>query len=429
MQNPLAIRDLLRYIPLFRGATFVIKLNGELITQTDQLANVIVDVALLQQLGIRPIMVHGAGHQMANLFELSKLRSENGPGGWIITGEQMELIKQTCSLATLELTRLFSNIAQTVAPIRLFTGNTVRAKRRGVISGIDHCLSGEVDQVDTATISAVQSEGLLPIISPLASDKNGSLLFLGADELATQVAISLKAQKLIFLVNADGVFVQRKLISQLTVEEAKELSKEGGFVSGSMLRKLRQGTDACQKGVDRVHFINGKRDGVLLQELFSRDGIGTMIHRDVYANIRPAEPKDVQPIMELTDQEASEGRLVHHGIEEVQRELGSYFVYEKDSQVIGCCRLVCWPESQMAEIRHLVVDDSYRRQGVAANLVERLEQEARQRGMRQIFALTTRAESWFVNRNFEVGSPDLLPPERRGAYDHTRNSKVMVKSL
>lgn len=429
MENPLLLREALRYIPIFRGSIFVIKISGELIERDDLLANTIVDIALLQTLGIKPVLIHGADQQINSLLGAAGRKRKRTKAVEVTEPELMEIIKQACAMTTLKVIAQLSKVGQTVAPMKAFSGNLVRAKRKGVLEGVDYQLSGEVDSVDVDTLKKVLEGNLVPVISPLAISSQGEILYLVADEIAAEIAIRLAARKLIFMINVDGIFVKGELLRQQTLKEAIELVQETSFVSGDILSKFQEGIRVCRAGVPRIHFINGKRDGSLLLEIFSRDGSGTMIYRDTYANIRPARPSDIQRIMQMAEMPIREKRLIRRTVEELQEALPQFIVYEKDDQVIACCRLMIWPEEQCGEIAHLVVDENYRHQGIAVQLIEYLEDRARKQRLQIVFALTTRAESWFLNRKFSEGNPDILPQDRKRLYDRTRRSKVMVKKL
>jgi len=429
MGNSLILREVLRYVPMFRGSIFVIKISGELIEQDDLFANTIVDIALLQALGIKLVLVHGASQQINSLLEATGHKTKKTQAVEVTDPELMEVVKRACAMTTLKVVAQLSKVSQTISSIKTFNGNVVRSKRKGILGGVDHQLTGEVDFIDVDTLTKVLESNLMPVISPLAINSQGETLYLVADEIAAGIAIKLAAKKLIFMTEVDGIFVQGSMLRQQTLEEATKLVQETSFVSGDILFKLQKSIEVCQAGVSRVHFINGKRDGSLLLEIFSRDGSGTMIYGDTYTNIRSALPSDIQRIMEMAEMSVREERLVGRTAKDIQKILDQFIVYEKDDQVIGCCHLRTWPEEQCAEIAHLVVDENYRHQGIATQLIEYLEDKTKKQGLKMIFALTTRAESWFVNRQFREGSPDVLPADRKKVYDYTRNSKVMVKNL
>ncbi|NUM25767.1 MAG: amino-acid N-acetyltransferase [Candidatus Buchananbacteria bacterium] len=429
MENPLVLREVLRYIPMYRGTVFVVKVSGRLIADTQAFANIIVDAALLAALGIRPVLVYGANSQIESAVAATGGKIKLHQGYMVIEPAHASAVRQACALTTLEVTESLTRVSQSRAPLRVLSGNFITARRKGVIDGFDFQLIGELETLDVAGLTDLIQSGVMPIISSLATSKSGEMLYVFPDELAAEVAIRLGAKKLVYLMEGNGIFARQELIRQLTPHEAGELVNTG-LVRGTTLIKLKQAIRACEQGVPRVHLINGHRDGSLLVEMFSRDGSGTMVYNDVYADIRQATLSDIQRIMEMAAEPVSQGRLIHRTVEQVQAVIEQFYVYEKDGQVIGCCQLVPWPEHRSAEIAHLVVDPQYRHHHIAILLVEYLEREAVKSGrIGMVFALTTRSESWFINRGYQLGNPDLLPPAKRQTYDKTRNSKVLVKHL
>lgn len=423
MENPLLLREALQYIPKFRGSACVIHVSGDLVARRDAITGIATDVALLHALGIKPIIVHDADAQIDQV--LGKAGRSN-PQGDIVRHDDGDLVKQAAAATNLEVVSRLSNIAHTIEPLNVFTGNVVRAKKRGTIRGVDHEMAGEVDAVDTATILRVQEIGLIPVISPIALDALGNVLHLNAREAATAIAIALRAGKLIFMAKEDDVVRAGDVARQFAVEDATNALKDGSVPSSPV---FKLGVHACLKGVARAHIIDGSTDGSLLLEIFSRDGIGTMIYHDVYANVRAARIDDVHRIIELGELPTQEQRIVNRTIQEIEDHIGNYVVYEMDDQVVGCCRFTMWPEDRCGEISHLVVDDEYRRRGVAIDLLGYIETHARKQGLTSIIALTTRAETWFYNRGFEESNAQALPESRRLALDPARNSKILLKAL
>lgn len=426
MKYPLALREALHYIPLFRDKIFVIKMSGELI-KSDEFGKIIMDIALLQTLGIHPVIIHGidaaAKDLLPNVDGIGHEKSD------VINDDRLNKLKPVCTMITIDILSRLSEVSQTIVPIRACTGTFIRAKRKGVINGINQQLLGEVDTIDVEIIGKLLKEGAIPVISPLATTAQGELLYLPADELAAEVAIWISAAKLLFMTGIDGIFIEKEMLSQLPLEQAIKLAAEEKFVSGEVLFKLKQAIKACQRGIPRVHFLNGWRDGSLLQEIFSRDGNGTMLYNDIYLNIRPAELDDVARIIEMAEVPIQEEKIIHRTADEIRGQINEYLVYEKDGQAIGCCRLHYWQTEKALEFSHLVIDQEYRHRGIAAQLLEYCEKEGRKKGMERIFALTTRAESWFVNRGFQLQAISTLPDAKRKTYDRSRHSKIMGKSL
>lgn len=426
MKDPLGLRTILHYLPLYKGRIFVIKISGTLVQSPAEFAKIAIDIALMQTLGVSIIVVHGINDDTKKLLASSSGIAKRPTDA--ITDELMEKLKPICTSITAEILSKFSQVDHAVSDIRACVGTFVKAKRKGVIDGIDQKRLGEVDSIDIDGVKRLITSGFIPTFSPLATTRQGELLYIPADELAAEIAIQMSAVKLIYLTGVKGIYANGNLISQLSVPEAQEFA-QGSLISGDVLFKLEKGINACQKGVSRIHFLDGWQDGALLLEILSRDGCGSMLYGDTYINIRSAELDDVDRIMVITDIPAQEQALICRTVEEIRQHIGEYFVYEKDGFVIGCCRVHAWPNEQIGEFSHLVVAAEYRHQGIAMKLLELSEEHFRQQGLARIFALTTRTESWFVNRGFREQDIKYLPEEKRQAYNAQRKSKVMGKSL
>lgn len=426
MENPLVLRAALQYISMFQGSTFVIKINGDLVK--NDFLGIAQDIALLHALGIKVVVVFGCQQQIEAAIQVNygKKKTVEKSGYWVTDPEMLEVIKGICTTIQLEIVATLTSIAPTAD---IFTGNVIRAKRRGVVDGTDFQLTGEVDTIKSKTLQTALDNDMITVISPLATNKQGEILHLMSDEVATSLTIGLRAKKLIFMTSVDGIYVHSELIRQIEVDKMAELVNNTRFVSGNILFKAQMAIRACQQGIPRTHIINGKRDGALLLETFSRDGIGTLIYSDTYAEIRPALPDDIPSLVAMAKPYVAEGTVINKTVAELTEVLDEIMVFEKDHGIVGCCRLTTFEKNSSCEISYLVVDQSCRHQNIATKLLEFAENKGRDRGLSHIFALTTRAESWFVNRQFRKVDKDMLPASRRETYDENRRSKVMLKQL
>lgn len=427
MESPLSLRAAIGIIPMYKGSTFVIKINGDLIE--NNFSSIAEDIALLHAVGIKIVILFGCQQQIQKAIRTTKNKNHSlKEDGYMVTSpEILKSIKGICTAVQLEIVAGLTKVAPKT---NCFTGNIVRAKKRGVVSGVDFQLTGEVDIVNSQLLQQMLDQDMITVISPLATDQQGEILHLMSDEVAAQVAISIGARKLIFMTNVDGIYVHSELIRHIKAEDVKELlADDERLISGNILFKVNTAIRACNQGIPRVHIINGKQDGALLSEIFSRDGIGTLIYSDAYAQIRSATTDDIPTLVNMAKPYTEEGTVIKKTIAELAEVIDEILIFEKDQIILGCCILTVFKDDNCSEISYLAVDQSCHHQGIATKLLKFAEEKSLDLGLRYIFALTTKAESWFVNLQFREGSTDILPNSRREAYDKTRRSKVMAKEL
>ena len=198
-----------------------------------------------------------------------------------------------------------------------------------------------------------------------------------------------------------------------------------------LLSKLDHAARACRQGVARVHLLNGLRDEALLSEIFSQEGIGTMVYSNEYQQIRRVFKKDVRAVMTLIRQSVDSEELVKRTRADILTHLDDYWVLEIDRNLVGCVALPLYPEQRSAELACLYVHKDQEGQGYGRKLMAFAEQLAVEKGAQQMLALSTQAFNYFQQKGgYTETSPDILPPDRRKKYDAgARNSKVMVKPL
>jgi amino-acid N-acetyltransferase len=421
------------YIHKFRGKTFVIAFGGEVVSE-GQFVALAHDLNLLNSLGVRLVLVHGARPQIEE--ELTERGAEiRYVNGLRVTDEAaLKCVKEAAGTVRVDIEALLSmglaNSPMAGADIRVGSGNFVTAKPMGVRNGIDLMHTGEVRKIDATGIRRRLDQNDMVLLSPLGYSPTGEVFNLSLEDVATATAIALDADKLIFLMNTSGVTDDSgELLRSLTTQEAeaalarpKELMEDVDFYLPCAIR-------ACRNGVSRVHLISRHVDGALLQELFTHEGIGTMVAEDMLETLRPATIDDVGGLLALIEPLEAEGTLVRRSRERLEMEIGRFTVLEYDGLIIGCAALYPFPEEQAAELACMAVNRDYRGAGRGEALLEYMQVEALGKGFRKLFVLTTRTAHWFVERGFTEAGVETLPKAKQGLYNYQRRSKVFVKTL
>lgn len=421
------------YIHGFRGKTFVIAFGGELVADGGfvQLAH---DVNLLNSLGVRLVLVHGVRPQVeARLTENgATLHYVNGLR--VTDAAALACVKEAAGTVRVEIEALLSlgiaNTPMAGAGIRVASGNFVTARPLGVIDGVDLLHTGEVRKIDAAGIRKRLDAHDIVLLSPIGYSPTGEVFNLTLEDVATQAATELAADKLIFLMDTDGVPARGRAIhSTLTVSEARQILARQRRLPEDVAYYLPCAITACTQGVKRAHLIGRKRDGALLTELFTREGVGTMITPTPLETLRPATINDVGGILGLIEPLERAGVLVRRSRERLEMEIDRFIVLESDGVIAGCVALYPFPEEAAAEMACLVVGEDFRGRGYGDRLLAAAEAAGRRAGLKRLFVLTTRTEHWFEERGFVERSLDTLPREKQALYNYKRRSKVLDKPL
>ncbi len=421
------------YIHAHRGKTFVVMFGGEALLDP-AFPHLIHDIALLHGLGIRLVLVHGLRPQIEMRLNDKGIVCRYHPNGLRITDARaLECVKEAAGVARVEIEALFSlGVAESpMAGLRLSTtsGNFVLAKPVGVVDGIDLQHTGEVRGVKSEAIHAQLDTGSIVVLSPLGYSPTGEVFNLRAEEIATAVAGALKADKLLILTESPcQVQNTSKTLPYLTDNEATELLAQGAFAP-DIADHVRAAVSATGQGVDRVHLIDRHIDGALLLELFTREGVGTLISAAPFEQLRPARLEDIAGILELIEPLEQEGILVKRPREKLEMEIGDFIVIERDGLVIGCAALHPFPQQHTGELACLALHPEYRGQQRGLRLLNHIENQARQLGLKSLFLLTTRTTHWFLEKGFQLTDFASLPLQRRQCLNYKRNSKVLIKWL
>jgi amino-acid N-acetyltransferase len=430
------------YINAYRGKVFVILLPGEAISH-DNFWNIANDITLLNSLGVKLVLCFGARSQVDAALVKAGITTQTAN---IITHlvhskvrvtdiATLDVIKQVVGKLRIDIEAAFSmgliNSPMHGADLTLASGNFIVARPFGIHDGIDFGLTGEVRKVEVDAIRKQLDNGNIVLMSSLGYSPTGEVFNLTVEDVASATAIALKADKLLIYGNEAGILDQDgERISKLSADEAQALIKQKIAQSGidDELRNLELGVKACNATVKRSQVISYEDDGALLIELFTRDGIGTLITQELYEQLRPATIKDVGGILELIEPLEQEGVLVHRSRERLEAEIDQFSVISRDGTIIACAAL--YPQdSNTGELACLATHPEYRNHNRGQMLLEQIEKNARKLGLSKLFVLTTKSPHWFVERGFVPSEVDALPEKKKSLYNYQRNSKIFVKPL
>lgn len=424
--KPTDLRGILQYIPRFREKTFVLSIDGAIVTG-ENFANILLDIAVLRSLNIRVVIVHGASAQIQALAAEQGVKPSNIDGAGITDAETLKLALTAANRLTHEILEgLASN------DLRAVSTNGIVAHPLGILHGVDHLFTGKVERVDTELFVSLLNQGIVPVVPPLGFDGDGKTYRVNSDHVAVSLAEALKAIKLIYITTADGLFHQGQLIRQVLVGDLDQvLANKRGDIMPEMLSKAIHAAAACRAGVPRVHIINGLVDEGLLAEVFSNEGIGTLIYANEYQQIRRVMKKDLRNLMILTKNSVANEELIKRTRTSLEKQLGDYYIFEIDKNPVACIALHVYPEQNKGEMGYLFVSPSHENQGIGRKLIQFVEAKARELGLAELLALSTQAFNYLISKGgFVEGTPDDLPPARREKYDQSgRKSKVLIKKF
>ena len=420
------LRGILQYIPQFREKTFILAIDGAIVTD-ENFATLLLDVAVLRSLNIRVVLVHGASAQIKLLGEEQNVKPSDIDGAGITDANTLKLALTAANRLTHEILEGLST-----NDLRGVSTNAIIAHPMGIIQGVDHLFTGKVERVDTDMLQTLLAQGVIPVIPPLGFDGDGHTYRVNSDGVAVAVAEALKAVKLIFITAQDGIFVQGRLMRQIPVADLESvLALQKNDIPTELQSKAIHAVAACKAGVPRVHVINGKVEEGLLAEVFSNEGIGTLIYANDYQQIRRAIKKDVRAIQSLTKKSVESDELVKRTRAVIEKSLGDYYIFEIDKNPVACVALHVYADQKKGELACLYVNPIHENRGIGRKLIAFVENKAREAGLSELITLSTQAFTYFQSKGgFAEGSPDDLPPGRREKYEQSgRKSKVLVKKL
>ncbi len=421
------------YIHAHRGRTFVIMLPGEAL-DGDNFSNIVSDIALLNSLGVRLVLVFGARSQITQRLNDRKITYTFENGLRVTDRKGLSVVVDAIGSLRVRIEAQLSmglvNSPMYGSRIRVISGNFVTARPIGVVNGVDFQHTGEVRRVDRTGINQQLDDNYLVLLPSMGYSPTGEVFNIPVEEVATKTAVALKAEKLILFSSAEGLKdLTGELLHTLRPFEARVHLTDDMSLEDKRL--LTAALDACDGGVLRSHIIGHHNDGSLLQEMFTRDGLGTLITRDIdaYEQMRQASVEDVGGVLNLIKPLEDQGVLVRRSRKQLERDINRFTVIVRDGMIIGCASLYAFPENESAELACLVIHPDYRRGNRGDSLLEAIENQARQQGHQSLFVLTTRTAHWFIERGFVPCKIKDLPEERQAAYSRPRNSKVFIKNM
>ncbi len=435
-------RSVAPYIHMHRGKTFVVGIAGEAIA-AGKLPNLAQDLALIQSMGVKVVLVHGFRPQVNEQLK-AKGHTPLYSHGMRITDEiALDCAQEAAGQLRYEIEAAFSqglpNTPMAGATVRVISGNFITARPVGIVDGVDFQHSGLVRKVDIAGIMQTLQSGSMVLLSPFGFSPTGEAFNLTMEEVATSVAIALQADKLLFVSEVPGIRIRpgepegddNPIDTELPLDAAEKLLAGLPMANepSDIAFYLQHCVKACKSGVERSHILPFAVDGALLLEVYMHDGIGTMVVDEKLESLREATHEDVGGILQLIEPFENDGTLVKRDRTEIERDVEQYTVIEHDGIIFACAALHAYPEKKTGEMAALTVSPQSQGQGDGEKVLKRIEQRARSKGLESIFVLTTRTMHWFIKRGFVPADLDWLPEERKRAYNWNRASKVLVKKL
>jgi amino-acid N-acetyltransferase len=418
-------RSVAPYINAFRGRTFVIAFGGEVVAD-GKFIGLTHDFNLLASLGIRLVLVHGARPQIEQHLAKSNIADSYHQGIRLTDAQTMQCVKEAVGRVRVEIEALLSmglpNSPMANADIRIAGGN--------FITGIDLMHTGSVRKVDVAALNDRMEFGEVVLLSPLGYSPTGEVFNVTLEDVATATAIALDADKLIFLMDTDGVHDKKgKLLKELTVAQAQDILRPKRKLADDVNLFLPCAVRACEAGVARTHLISRHTDGAVLQELFSDEGIGTMVVESTLNTLRDASIEDIGGILELLRPLEENGVLVRRSRELLEQEIDRFVVLEHDHRIVGCAALYPFPDEAAAELAGLAVEMQSRNHGYGEVILNHMISVAKSQGIKKLFVLTTRTAHWFIERGFSEADVSALPAQKKSLYNYQRKSKVFVRKI
>ena len=430
------LRHSVPYINAHHGKTFVILLTGAVL-KSDNYSSIISDIGLLYSLGIKLVIVNGARNQIDVSLKNHNITPKYHKNTRITDSATLDVIKQVTGLLQLNITASLSmslnNTPLQGAHISVVSGNFVIAQPLGVDDGVDYCHTGKIRRINNEAIEEQLERGSIVLLGPVGVSVTGESFNLASEDVAAEVAIRLKADKLISFCAEQGVLDENgRVITDLYPIDADNYvnnKEQQGKHLSSEARFLRAASKACRCGVRRSHLVSYLVDGSILQELFSRDGIGTQVSMEHSEQIRSATINDIGGILELIRPLEEQGVLVKRSREQLEMEIDKFTIIERDNMTIGCAALYPYLEEKMGEMACVVIHPDYRNSSRGDLLIEKIMESANNLGLEKIFVLTTRSIHWFREKGFNPADVDDLPIKKKQLYNYQRNSKILMFNI
>ncbi len=425
--KPTDLRGILQYVPRFQGQIFVIAIDGAIVAD-ENFSNLLVDIAVLRSLGIKIVLVHGIGQQIVELSTSRKIPISNADGTGLTDAATLDLAIRASSRVSHAFVEGLTQNA-----LKCATTNAVRALPVGIIKGVDQQLTGKVERIDRDFLSELIEKQIVPILSPIGFGPDGKSLRVNSDLLAAELAEALHATKIIYLAPQVGLEIDGTVRRDISIDALRKLLQdEPARIAPESLSKAQHAVKAIETGTPRVHILDGRVFDSLLNEIFSSDGVGSLVYGNDYQQIRQARKSDVRLIYNLTRAAVKREELIHRTQQAIEKNIDQFFVFEIDENIIAVVTLYFYPNKpQMAEVGSLYVMPFYHNRGIGKKMVEYACLQAKERGAKTVIALSTQSFGFFTNvLNFAESAKDILPEARLKLYDESgRNAKVLVKPL
>jgi amino-acid N-acetyltransferase len=414
-------------VPRFQGQIFVIAIDGSIVAD-ENFGNLLVDIAVLRSLGIKVVLVHGIGHQLLELSALRNIPVTNSDGTGVTDAATLDLaIRASSRVGHIIMEGL------TGSALKAVITNAVRAVPVGIIKGIDQQFTGKVDRIDKELLTALIERQVVPLVSPVAFGPDGRSLRVNSDLLAAEMAEALQATKIIYLAPSPGLEIDGGVEHEISVDALRTLlSEHPEKIAESSRSKAAHAVKAIETGTPRVHIVDGRVFDGLLNEIFSNEGVGSLVYGNDYQQIRKATRRDARLVYNLTRNAVKREELLHRTQQAIEKNIDQFFVFEVDEAIVACVTLWFYPDQpETAEVGSLYVMPFYHNRGIGKKMVEFACLQAKERGAKRVIALSTQSFGFFSNVcGFEESTKDILPEARLKLYEENgRNAKVLVKAI
>ncbi len=425
--KPVDLRGILKYVPQYRNKTFVIALDG-IITESENFSNILLDVAVLCSLNIRVVLVHGVSAQIQKIADTMDGFKPSDLDGNRVTDDQ------TLKVALIAANRCTHKILEGLSTVdlRAVTCNGIISHPMGIIHGVDHLYTGKVERVDVEMFKTLLRDAIIPVAPPLGFDGEGNTYRVNSDNVACALGIQLQAEKVIFVTAHDGLYCKEEMIGSIQAQDLREkISSLPDAFRTEQISKAQHAIQACQQGVPRVHLINGLVNEALITEIFSNEGVGTLIYANEYQQIRRANRRDIRTIMVLIQQAIETEELSMRTYQDVEAQIEDYYLFEIDGHAVGCVALHLSEDKSCGELACLFVTCHHENMGIGRKLIRFIEQRARALKLKKMIVLSTQTYTYFKSKGgFVEGSEADLSPERLKQYHKSgRRSRILVKHL
>jgi amino-acid N-acetyltransferase len=425
--KPTDLRGILKYVPRFQGQIFIIALDGSIVAD-ENFGNLLVDIAVLRSLAIKVVLVHGISHQIKELSEMRNITISNSDGTGLTDAATLDLAIRASSRVSHALVEGLTQNA-----LKCATTNAVRALPVGILKGIDQQFTGKVERIDKEFLTELIERQAVPVVSPVAFGPDGKSLRVNSDLLAAELAEALRATKIIYLTPALGLLIDGEIRREISIDALRKIVQEQPErIADSAFSKAVHAIKAIENGTPRVHILDGRIFDGLLNEIFSNEGVGSLVYGNDYAQIRKAKKSDVRMIYNLTRAAVRREELIFRSQQAIEKNIEQFFVFEIDENIIACVTLYFFPgKPQMAEVGSLYVMPFYHNRGIGKKMVDYACMIAKERGASTVLALSTQSFGFFTNVvGFEETTKDVLPEARLKLYEESgRNAKVLSKQL